>query len=128
MVAPVKREKHGTRQREVLAPPLNRQKVEPKRRPKAQPVLGNWGYRLILSGCLFLIWCLTNGLIMMETKTYNWQKSQVSAKEMKVRQLQADIAQRLSELAKNSPQQPFSHPILLSVSGPKPKPTLLGRR
>ncbi len=127
MVAPVKRERHQTKRSEVLAPPLNRPRIEPKRRPLAQQSTGNWVHRFILSGCLFLTWCLVNGLIMVETKAYNWQKSQVSVKEMQIHQLQASIAQRLSDLTKNLPQPP-SHPTLLSINTSKPKPTLLGRR
>ncbi len=127
-MAAVKKRRHETNRLEVSPPPLNRPKVEPKRRPAAQRELGNWVHRLLLSVCLFLVWCLTNGLIMVETRTYNWQKSQVSAKETRVRQLQADIAQRLSDLARSSFQHSPSRPVLLSVDKPKTKPTLLGRR
>lgn len=127
MVALNKRERHETRRSEVLTPPLSRPKVEPKHRPAIQWWAWNWVHRLLLSGCLFLIWCLVNGLIVVETKAYNWQKSQTSAKEMQVRQLQANIAQRLSELAK-TPLKPSTPPILLSADETKPKPTLLGRR
>ncbi len=126
MVAPIKKEKHRATQREVLVPPLRRPKSESKRRPATQ-WLGDWTYRFLLSGCLFLAWCLVNGLIMVETKAYNLQKSSISAKEAQIRQLQAKIAQRLSELVKDSPKL-STPPALLSVESPKPKPTLLGRR
>ncbi|MFN3420678.1 MAG: hypothetical protein ACK40X_03000 [Armatimonadota bacterium] len=126
MVATVKKEKHRTKQGEVSAPPLSRPKSEPKRRPATQ-WLGNWTYRFLLSGCLFLAWCLVNGLIMMETKAYNQQKSLIPAKEAQIRQLKAKIARRLSELVKDSPKL-STPPTLLSVDSPKPKPTLLGRR
>lgn len=126
MVAPIKKEKHRATQREVLVPPLRRPKSELKRRPATQ-WLGDWTYRFLLSGCLFLAWCLVNGLIMVETKAYNLQKSSISAKEAQIRQLQAKIAQRLSELVKDSPKL-STPPVLLSVESPKPKPTLLGRR
>lgn len=126
MVAPIKKEKHRATQREVLVTPLRRPKSEPKRRPATQ-WLGDWTYRFLLSGCLFLAWCLVNGLIMVETKAYNLQKSSISAKEAQIRQLQGKIAQRLSELVKDSPKL-STPPVLLSVESPKPKPTLLGRR
>jgi hypothetical protein len=127
MVVPVKKEKHEAKQGEVLAPPLNRPKFEPKRRPATQRQFGNWVHRLFLSGCLFLAWCLVSGLIMVETKAYNQQKNLISAKEAQIRQLQAKIAQRLSELTRDSPKL-STPPTLLSVGSSKPKPTLLGRR
>ncbi|MCX7643228.1 MAG: hypothetical protein N2116_05430 [Armatimonadetes bacterium] len=127
MVAPIEREKQKTRQAEIAAPNLNCPKVVPRRKPAVQPQQGNWGYRLLVSGCLILAWCLVNGFIMLETKAYNWQKSQVSAKEMQIRQLRASIAQRLSELVKDFPQ-PQTPLTLLSLEAHKPKPTLLGRR
>ncbi len=126
MVAPVKKERHKTKQGEVLTPPLSRPKSEPKPHPAIQ-WLRDWTYGLLLSGCLFLAWCLVNGLITVETKTYHLQKSLISAKEAQIRQLQAKIAQRLSELVKESPKL-SNPPTLLSVDSPKPKPTLLGRR
>lgn len=125
MVVPAKRD--ATKRSEVAPPPLNRPRSEPKRRPAPRPQTGNWAYRLVFSLFLFSVWCLVNGLIMAEMRACNWQKTQASAKEMQVRQLQVKITQRLSELAKNSPQ-PSSPPILLSLESPKTKPTLLGRR
>lgn len=127
MVVTAKKGRDEAKKPEISMHPLNRREGAPRRRPMSQPWTGNWIHRLFLSGCLFLTWCLVNGLIVLETKAYNWQKSQISAKEMQVRQLQADIAQRLSELAK-VPLKPSTPPILLIVDKPKNKPTLVGRR
>ncbi|MFA0744496.1 MAG: hypothetical protein LASZOEIN_001288 [Candidatus Fervidibacter sp.] len=126
MVATV-REKANESEPKVSAPPLNRIKSEPKRRQATQSAFETWAQRISLSGFMLVIWCLLNALILAETKTYNWQRQQVSFKEMRARQLQASIAQRLSSLVKNPSQLP-KQPVLLSVNSSKPKPTLMGRR
>lgn len=126
MVASV-RDKVSESELKVSAHSLNQSKSEPKQRQANQLAIESWVQKLSLSGFMLIIWCLLNALILAETKTYNWQRQQVSFKEMKAHQLQAAIAQRLSGLAKNQSQAPM-HPILLSVNSLKPKPTLVGRR
>ncbi len=121
------RKKVGENEPKVSAPSMNQTKSEPKRRQANQSSLESWVQRLSLSVFILVIWCLLNALILAETKTYNWQRQQVSFKEMRAHQLQAAIAQRSSGLAKNPSQAPM-HPILLSVNSLKPKPNLIGRR
>ncbi|MCS3921077.1 hypothetical protein Q2T83_01780 [Fervidibacter sacchari] len=101
-----------------------------ERHQAAQKVIGNWTRRAILSGLMLLSWCLLNALILTEIKTHNWQKQQISLKEMQVYRLQTAIAHRLSGLTRNSPDmfQSAVPPTLLGLHRQKRDLVLLGRR
>jgi len=127
MVAKVRRK---TRAVEVPAATLNQPKHEIERHQAVRMVFGNWTQRVVLSGFMLLSWCFLNALILMEVKTHNWQKQQISLKEMQVYRLQTAIAHRLSDLTRSSlgMSQPKVSPILLGFHQPKRGLTLLGRR
>jgi len=127
MVAQVRRE---TRTVEAPTTTLSQPKHGIERHQAIQTITGNWTRRVVLSGFLLLSWCLLNALILTEVKTHNWQKQQISFKEMQVYQLQTAIAHRLSDLTRNSPSiyQSVVPPTLLGFYQPKRETTLLGRR
>lgn len=102
-------------------------KTETKQRQADQRGFGSWTKRLILSGIVLLSWCGINALTLLEARNCDRHKQQISLKEMRIRQLQAAIASRLSELSEIRFQPPV-RPIFLSINPQKPKPTLLGRR
>ena len=127
MVAQVRRE---TRAVEVPVATLNRPKHGTKRHQAVKNAIGNWTRRVVLSGFVLLSWCLLNALILTEAKTHNWQKQQISLKEMQVYRLQTAIAHRLSDLTRSSfrTSQPMVSPVLLGFQQPKRESILLGRR
>jgi len=126
MVAQVRRELGA----EVPAATLNQPKHGIERHQAVQTVIGNWAQRVVLSGFILLSWCLLNALILTEVKTHNWQKQQISLKEMQVHRLQTAIAHRLSDLTRSSHgmSQSKVSPVLLGFHQPKRESTLLGRR
>lgn len=124
MVSPVKRE---VKEAEILMPPLQRANLKPKQMQARKHKKIKWVHWISLNSFLFLAWCLVHSLTLMETKTCNWHKSQISVKEVQVRRLQVLVVQRLSELAENLPRQP-ERLNLLSINRVKREPTLLGRR
>ncbi|MCS7264050.1 MAG: hypothetical protein NZ805_04375 [Armatimonadetes bacterium] len=115
----------------LMAPTLKR--TGAKAKPKHQPLTSleiavKW---LILPSLLALTWCFVNSFALMEAKSCSWKKRQIYAKEMKIQQLQASIAIRLSNLTAKSALSQSSQPIkpmMLTIKLPKQKSILLGRR
>jgi hypothetical protein len=126
MVAQVRRETGA----EVPVTTLNQPERGIERHQSVRTVIGNWAQRMVLSGLMLLSWCLLNALILTEVKTHNWQKQQISLKEIQVHRLQTAIAHRLSDLTRSSlgMSQSKVSPVLLGFHQPKRELTLLGRR
>ncbi len=97
-------------------------------RSRSQPSVKRvWVLRSAIIGCLLSIWCLIQGAAIGEAKACQQQRDQLMRMQAQVQQLQAALAQRLSQLAKR--EAPSSNPPrLIELVLPRHAMPLLGRR